>query len=253
MARVQKPSDKAKQIEISLPEKKVKAGPYVTGFCNVGAHEGASARAADGKTMLTNCRHKYYIQGKYYTCECSCHAIFRQLEEMTGMKVVQQVIPEPLFLQTEPAVTGLERSGVVGALMADHDARDAAPSLLGPVIAAPDMRRTFIGPPRGRTAAEQFERTDSGERARGQLEAEVAEAMWKWFQGRTDPFPEGLPKFTPDAARLAIKTEPTPSQGAVRSVFLRWETQAWVVLGQKPFCVLNPTERGLTALARWKP
>ncbi len=93
-----------------------------------------------------------------------------------------------------------------------------------------------------------FSATASGQRARGQLEAEVAFIMNRWFNGKTDGSIQAL---TPDLVRVAIKTLPPPSNGAIYSIFKRWSESGYVVLEDKPFRIVKPTESGLRALRRW--
>jgi hypothetical protein len=209
------------------PAKK-KNPTWVTGFCGTGAHEGTKKLSARG-ALLKPCQGTFYVQFKTYECNCSCHAVFREIAAITGVTTsVAQTVGSSSV--TPPVVpTGDENpvplpSGTLTRPIGQTESR--------PVV----------------TTAPTFSPTNGGHRPKGGLESEVAYIAFNWFNKSTDPAVIGL---TPDLVIRATRGDKKPSNGAVYAVFKRWERQGYVTLANKPFRMVKLTESGLRYLARW--
>lgn len=234
-----RPGDKQNKPEPIRLERTIDKVPYVTGFCGNGWHEGTKKISVVG-TLLRACSGTYVIQGKTYHCRCDCHEAFRQIFAITGL-TTQSSGSSDLIGSTW---------GSVGPVLLDDRTDTPEPSRIpvaGTTEPQPTVLRHIVRP--SIPAADRFSPTKSGIRAKGQLEAEVAAAMLKFFAGAN--LDGSIMALTPDSARAMIKTEPAPSVGAIYSIFQRWSAQAYCELGTKPFCMLRPTEHGLRVLARW--
>lgn len=232
--------------------------PYVTGFCGNGWHEGTNKFSTRG-ARLRSCSGDFTIQGKLYICRCNCHEAFRQIKELTGLTIESArafapVAEQPIESDMPEDFMGSVWLGGSGFLHdVRTDTREPSRSPLAvttqPEAPAPTTPTYRHIPTRRIPPSESFSATKSGIRAKGQLEAEVAAVMLKWFQGgNADGSVMGL---TPDAVKAAIKTEPSPSVGAIYSIFQRWDKQAWCELASKPFRMAKPTDLGRRQLARW--
>jgi hypothetical protein len=226
-------------------ERVVDKVPYTTGFCGNGYHEGTKKLSRRG-TLMKACQGSFYILGKTYECMCDCHSVARQIFEITGIK---RAIPSNDLIgmlyapsSASPPVppTGAHGTEVtpVTATTGQH-----TPASVGPVPGV-----SLLRPLLPKSPAEAFSPTDTGQRARGQLEAEVAAVMHKWFRGNTTT--SAIP-LTPESVRNAIKSQPSPSNGAIYSIFKRWAGKNWCVLADRPFRMVHPTEQGIRGLRRW--
>lgn len=229
--------------EASKPKPPVKKpSVWMTGFCTDGNHEGTRNLSLKG-SLMTACKGTYVIQSREYNCTCECHAVFRQIFELTGIRTsTTPVVPvqdyDLIGKAYAPSVPSMSTptvtptAGVVaptGLLGAAND--DTARPLLLPIRVAPT-----------------FEPTASGQRARGQLEAEVAHVVWGWFGGSAEP--AILPMLTGNA-KGAIKSQPPASDGAIYAIFKRWEKAGWCILADKPFRMVSLTEMGVRQLRRY--
>lgn len=234
--------------------------PYITGFCSNGGHEGTK-KLSDKGTLLRACSGSFLITGKTYNCRCNCHEVFRQIFEMTGM-TTQTVAPAVSASPPPPDSAADIPVDLIGSIFGPRENnglllggptpapnhREApvtattTASIPGPPVTAPGVSslRPLLPP-----AQSAFSATKSGQRARGQLEAEVANVAMRWFR-EADLIP-----LTPDNVAAAVPSEPRPSVGAVYSIFQRWSKQGWAELGTKPFRMIRLTEQGKRGLARW--
>lgn len=226
-------------------ERVVDKVPYTTGFCGNGYHEGTKKLSARG-TLMKACQGSFYILGKTYECMCDCHSVTRQIFEITG---IQRAIPGNdligmLYAPSSPSPS----IAPIGAHGTEVTPVTATPGQHMPGTVEPMPGVSLLRPLLPKSPAEAFQPTGSGQRARGQLEAEVASVMHRWFRGNvtTDAIP-----LTPDNVRAAITSQPPPSNGAIYSIFKRWADKGWCVLADRPFRMVHPTESGIRGLRRW--
>jgi len=225
-----------------------------TGFCNNGQHENTSILSERG-SLLKPCQGEFNIQGVTYLCMCTCHEVSRQLFELTGVRM------QPAAAPAQTVLPGLIGNDLIGTLYGPPSVqetaeptdtratgeRPAAATTTGAAGIYGDAPRPVM-PIRSVKSATEFKPTASGMRARGQLEAECATLMLKWF--RLQPEENGF-MLSPELVRAGIKSEPQPSNGAIYAVFQRWARQGFVVLNKKPFGIVKPTPQGITSLRRW--
>lgn len=236
---------KAIKEPVYFLERKIDKVPYITGFCGNGWCEGTKKISVNG-SLLRACSGLFVIQGKTYECKHVCHEVFRQIAEMTGL-TTQASLPTDLIGSLWGPANGLlhspspdTRNDGETPVATTTEAATRAPVAIAPGVSS--LRPLLPSP---LLASEHFSPTPSGQRARGQLEAEVANIAVRWFAGQ-----EAMP-LTPDNVRAGIKTEPSPSNGAIYSIFKRWETQAYCNLADKPFRMVSLDERGKRYLSRW--
>lgn len=231
-------------------QREVKNVPYMTGFCHSGGHEGTRILSAGG-TLLRSCSGVFVILGKTYTCRCDCHDAFRQIAELTGLTTatipVTMIVPPvdligslygPSSIRPEPTPTDA------------HDDRGEPPTTVtAGAMPTPPVAPTTPAPIRifsPLPTPDQFKPTPSGQRARGQLEAQVGKVIFKLFAHSGTPAP-----ITPVDCAMLVNPASPPSQGAVYSIFQRWQRQGLCELGAKPFRFLKLTDQGRRTLERW--
>jgi len=239
--------DTATMMSLTRETKKV---PYVTGFCGTGRHEGTQVFSDKG-TMMRSCSGVFVIQGKTYICRCDCHVAFQQIREITGLSTqIEAPLIPPMDLIGSLYGPSSTPAGPAPALPPTHQGN---PSTVPTAGAMPEPGAVSVPSlvPSVRIFApispqpEQFKPTPSGQRARGQLEAEVARVIYRLFAAGGSP-------LTPIDCAMMVNPASPPSQGAVYSIFQRWSRQGLCELGAKPFRFMSLTDQGKRTLARWE-
>lgn len=185
---------------------------YMTGFCNIGSCEGQKPRSNGGKP-LPSCP-------MIESCPCECHYRIDQMFEMTGMERVEMRNPDyvpdlgnfvmPVVEYEAPVAVAATPAGVMAPLDAEQPvaANVATPS-------APLAER----------------RGPSGVSVKGGLEARV------WLALQSNEMKFAREPVTPKLIGEWMVTQysiPTPSSGAIREVFIRWEKLGFAEWAQKP-------------------
>lgn len=245
---------KAGHEPVGRLERTIQKVPYITGFCGNGAHEGAIKFTHNG-ARLRSCSGDYTIQGKLYRCRCDCHDAFRQIAEITGLTtqstgsfdLIGQMFSPSSFIDVDP-LGGIPTQRE-GEPLADTTEAKASPSDPPtppvPFIPAQPSGFRMFSP----VSVPEFKPTKTGQRARGQLEAQVAKVTLQWFKNQDSSSPRPM---KPDECAMLVNPSSPPSSGAVYAIFKRWETQAYCKLGSKPFRMTELTEQGLRSLSRWE-
>lgn len=188
-----------------------------SGFCLVGSHEGQRPRSPSGKPLPT-CTF-------WQECPCACHVELTEMCELAGIERVLQLNPEYV-----PAVSPfwMPSPEFMAALRAERDA--------GTTPTPADARIALNDP--SRPAERRFTPTPSGQRARGQLEAEVMKICDHWDTG------EGPVALTLGFIAEQIHPDAPPSVGAIREVLLRWHKYGFATMGVEPLAFTGYTDLG---------
>ena len=200
-----------------------------TGFCGIGNHEGTKNVSPSGAVMRSCNVGGRSDAGRVgiIVCVCECHNMTREMEQMTGRE-----IPPLMINRTTPSLDRLLRESAVGPTPAGTGG-SGDPGR--PTVAVASGAR-FVATPTGRAA-------------KGQLEEQVRHAVCVQVTAAGDDMIRLL-GLSPDMLAKMIDKDSPPSTGAVYSVLKRWESQALVELGEKPFRFLAFTERGKRELYR---
>jgi hypothetical protein len=193
---------------------------YVTGFCNVGLHEGTSPTSPSGKPMKVCVAHE--------VCTCHCHKFFTDMYKTAG--VVRVCHQNPRYEPAHPVdLTWLD------------DVRKAA--LLAASVRRPEpIEQPSSVLPSLVETANSFTPTEDGHRARGQLEMEVQRICFEYLAGDSDFCDEPL---TTAACAEQINPDSPPSSGAVGAVFDRWEKIGYAIIHHKPIFFAGLTLDGM--------
>ena len=222
--------DKAKQ-KAKEPEGPghSRPGTYITGFCGLGNHEGSKNLSPSGAVMRACNVGGRADAGRLgiIICNCSCHDMTREMEQMTGRQ-----IPPIVINRTTPSLDRLlrESSIATGSAGTSGSVAPGRPS----VVTASGAR--FVATPTGRAA-------------KGQLEEQVRHAVSVQVSAAGEDMIAML-GLTPETLSKMIDKENPPSTGAVYSVLKRWEGHNLVELGEKPFRFVRFTDRGKRELFR---
>ncbi len=182
-----------------------------TGFCGIGACEGAHIIGAGGKPLKTCEEWKY--------CPCECHRMYDQMFQMSEMSRVlvdnSGYSPEHSqfwmpSLEDRVALLASSRAvGPIAPVMLESPLPEAIPATL---------RRTFAPTPTGRSA-------------RGELESWVKDVCDEYLvENYRAPC---TPAFVSEAIAKAQGLAPR-SVGAIDAVFKRWEELGFALIGRKP-------------------
>jgi len=203
-----------------MPPKKKRT--LLSGFCANGQHEGLKPKNWRGEPMPT-CN--------FGPCTCSCHTTMDQMFAAADLPRVPVDNPEyrpdhgEFVLPSALDVT-------VPDVLSDDSGTESHADLERASRAIPDP-----------VAGVSFTPTESGRRARGQLEYEVLAICRRWLEDEFD-WPACYPKFM---AEMIDKADP-PSTGAITAVFQRWERMDFAEYQHKPIAFLKFTNSNGTAV-----
>lgn len=198
-----------------------KKKPIVSGFCKQGWHEGLKPKTWKGDPAPA-CH--------WELCGCKCHVTMATMQEAAGVPRTfadnpayipdrgNFVLPEPLVVSDS-------------TVLSNHSGTEGHADPQGPSRAIADP-----------VAGVSFAPTESGRRARGQLEYEVLAVCRRWLADEFD-WVACYPKFI---VEVIDKNEP-PSTGAVAAVFARWEKMGFAEYQHKPIAFLKFTNSNGTA------
>lgn len=206
---------------------------YQSGFCSLGSHENTKPVSPSGKPLRTcpvGGKFAYpWKEGGDVACTCDCHAMTRQLEELTGVQF-------PAFdsRKTSSPLSGLAL--LDGAL----DGTDRLQQRLSPRADRPSVTTT---------SGVRFAATPTGRAARGQLEEEVRTVICAQVKAAGEDMIAML-GLTPDTISQAISRDDPPSTGAVYAILKRWDGRVQVELAERPFRFIKFTDKGKRDLFR---
>lgn len=207
--------------------------PYISGFCAVGAHEGAK-KLSPGGTLFRPCPGAYFYMGGGGECKCDCHTAFKQIRELMASMQVNTGSDD---LSDRP------RDG--GTPDPTHTPVPVTSSVsVEPSPFAHTNAGLTIPPPRPSviTGGKSFKATPSGRAAKGELEEKVRVQLAKVCSANADMV--AMTGLTPKVLSVAIDDDKPPSQGAIHAILIRWEQKGLVELGTKPFRFLKFTDLG---------
>ncbi|QDF18281.1 hypothetical protein SEA_DAKITI_68 [Gordonia phage Dakiti] len=193
---------------------------YKTGFCDIGSCEGTAPVSPSGKPMKVCTMHEI--------CECSCHTKFDRMYKManTERRVHQNPNYVPYqypdlseYLTPTVELEGASLSVGVDARVPRERPSESAPGLL-------ELAPVYTGTP-------------TGQRQRGQLEAEVQQVCHRAMMGEFDEL------MTPQVIAELIDHENPPSTGAIGAVFNRWERIGYAKIHRKPLYFQHLTVEGM--------
>lgn len=196
---------------MTTPPVKTKKLPFLTGFCDVGSHEGTRAKSWSGQPMRT-CPF-------WETCPCECHETITRMFEMAGRERLPQENPEYVPYQRD-------------FWMPSDDPTYRMPD------AAPDVV----------TSEDKLEVTASGRVRKGGLEIAVQKVVLAWLED-ADLGTRIVGLAVKDISDRVYENEGAalekpPSLGAVDAVLKRWDGYGYVLLGHKPTRVIGLTPDG---------
>lgn len=190
----------------------VHVNPIVTGFCNSEWHEGL-------KINKPTC--KYWM-----TCPCDCHTKISAMYALTGDD--RPMIDNSTYLP--------ERASFVRVSLTEAATERAVTQTKGRIIVsqAPGIVPDFL--------ERDFAPTETGRAARGQLESWVRRVTDIWVT----EMPENCtPKYVGQCIMDLEGLDKPPSQGAVDSVFRRWQQIGFAVIGERPTRFTRYTIEGI--------
>ncbi len=201
-----------------MPPKKK---PLLSGQCKQGWHEGLKPK--DWRGNPAPCCH-------WEKCGCPCHVTMAAMQESAGVPRTFADNPEYKpdrgdFVLPDP----LDR--VDSTVLSSTGGTNDHPDTERPSRAIPDP-----------VAGVSFAPTESGRRARGQLEYEVLAVCRRWLADEFD-WPACYPKYI---VEVIDKADP-PSTGAVTAVFARWEKMGFAEYQHKPIAFLKFIDNNGTA------
>ncbi|QOR56211.1 hypothetical protein SEA_LINETTI_67 [Gordonia phage Linetti] len=193
---------------------------YKTGFCDIGSCEGTAPVSPSGKPMKVCTMHEI--------CECSCHTKFDRMYKManTERRVHQNPNYVPYqypdlseYLTPTVELEGASLSVGVDTRVPRERPSESAPGLL-------ELAPVYTGTP-------------TGQRQRGQLEAEVQQVCHRAMMGEFDEL------MTPQVIAELIDRDNPPSTGAIGAVFNRWERIGYAKIHRKPLYFQHLTVEGM--------
>jgi hypothetical protein len=199
--------------------------PYKSGLCGIGAHEGDNPKNRWGNSLPTcTCTSQQ--------CACDCHKKLDQMFEMTG---------QPRITLNFSSYTP-DKGGFV---MPDWNeiAKERVSSRINGTATAPRRIESADPATVPATIRRDYADTPSGRMAPGKLEDYVKEACDDWWAN----FPLSFcsPAWVCDWILDHKLVEKRPSEGAVNSVFNRWEKIGFAVIARKPVRFQGYTQRGV--------
>ncbi|ANA85836.1 hypothetical protein PBI_WOES_65 [Gordonia phage Woes] len=193
---------------------------YKTGFCGIGHCEGTAPVSPSGKPMK--------VCTLLDVCQCSCHTKFNKMYEAAGAErrlhqnpnYIPAVYPDlSEYLQPTEELDGAPLSGVTTTTVVRERPSEIAPGLV-------ELAPTYTATP-------------TGQRRRGQLEAEVQRVCHQGMMGEFDEF------LTPQFIAQQIDPDNPPSTGAIGAVFNRWERIGYAKIHRKPLYFQHLTVEGM--------
>lgn len=194
---------------------------YISGFCNIGSHEGTKPRSPSGKPLKT-CE-------AWGSCACDCHKQITQMFDMTGRARVP--VPNPEYVPPQRTYW-----------MPSDDPNYGLPE------ASPDVVQGG-----GLAVAERtVQITEGGRTRKGDLEYAVQRVCLAPINKALSPEDDYYSvKYISQAVfeNESAALDKPPSLGAVAAVLSRWEKYDYAMLGKNPvrFVMLTPQgrEKGL--------
>lgn len=205
------------------PNKKDHMWKFKSGFCAVGWCEGTSAQDSKGKYVKT-----CHLWSK---CNCKCHVDIDKMFIATEsdrilMENSKYHRPKSPYVMPKPE----DNFDGLSGLKPDHVALDEGTD--GQIV----IRTLMDSDPR-RTV---FHETNSGKRARGQLEYQVLSTCRAFVKGQVE-----VEVLTPQVIALDIDEIEPPSVGAIGAVFDRWVKIGFANCEKKPVRFTSFTAEGL--------
>lgn len=188
----------------------------ISGWCGTGNCEGTKKRSPSGKEF-PSCRGEYGGT----KCECNCHKTFQMIRD----EMAAAGLPAPPPPTRTPAPVAL----------ADATALSSVSDIIGPTV--PESEYPGVIPP---GAPKRFDPTNTGRKARGELEWEVYRVTVEWALGSVD-----ADMLTPRVIAEVIDEASPPSTGAITEVFKRWELWGFASIGKNPWQFTGYTPEGL--------
>jgi hypothetical protein len=181
----------------------------VSGFCDVGSHEGTRAKSYTGIPLKT-CPF-------WMSCGCDCHKEVTRMFEMSGQERIE--VPNPEYRPYQRTFW-----------MPSDDPNYGLPKPQEESI--PD---------------DKLQITPTGRVRKGGLEIAVQRVVLAWMELPVMERIDGL--AVKNIAERVYENEGAaldkpPSLGAVAAVLDRWVTYGYVLLGQKPVRVISLTKEG---------
>lgn len=190
---------------------------YVTGYCNIGSHEGTKPKGAITGAPMKTCE-------AWAECKCDCHAQITKMFEMTG----QPRVPVP-----NPEYAPPERTYWMPSDDPNYGLPEASPDIVqgGGVLVA---ERTV-------------QITEGGRTKKGDLEYAVQRVCLAPIDKTISPEDDYYSvKYISQAVYEAESAalEKPPSLGAVAAVLSRWEKYDYAMLGKNPVRFVGLTPQG---------
>lgn len=205
---------------------KPKPKKTTTGFCTMGHCEGTKPKSYSGKPMKT-------CPFSSADCGCKCHADLDMMFQMANMERQPQHNPE---YSPDPAITKIADCL---ALIREEAYQRSIKSRVRDVVVVQSKMPDVLPP----NVVSEFGPTESGRKARGQLEDEVKRVtdMWVAMAAIGDMQP-----CTPPWVAERIDPENPPSTGAISAVFERWALYGFCTIEKKPTRFTGYTPDGIS-------
>ena len=193
--------------------------PHLTGFCNMGQHEGTKPKGHNGMPLK--------VCEFWQVCTCDCHKEITKMFEMTG----QERVPMP-----NPEYVPPKRTFWIPSDDPEYYLPQAAPEVAEEGVSEAVLERTVAVTPTGRTQ-------------RGGLEFWVQRECLAWLVDKDPEYGLTVRIISEEIARIeGIKA---PSQGAIGAVFDRWVKYGYAQIADKPRRFVGLTEQGQAQGLDW--
>ena len=198
---------------------------YMTGFCQLGLHEGTSPTSGKGKPMK--------VCVAWQECKCSCHAGLTKM--CTDNDIPRTEYQNPKYVPYDSGIFEFMES-YRGALQADLL---PGTTQLSRIVEERPFEAAGVAEPTSlRVSGRTFEPNLRG-RGSGQLEDQVRQVINRALLGEFDEV------CTPKFVASQIDPDNPPSVGAVGAVFDRWEKIGFAVILKGPVRFQTLTADGL--------
>ena len=194
----------------------VKVVKVLSGFCGIGCHEGTRPRSFTGKPMK--------VCTMYETCSCDCHAKLTKMYTLTDTPRVPVDNPEYI-----PHV-----SSIWNYIQEYRDTAELLPSSIKEVPKEVPVEEY----PALATSGIDYQPTDKGSRAPGQLEDEIRQVCNRFLMREFD-VDYCTPKF------VQSQISPEPSIGAIGQAFRSWDKIGFAIVKISPVRFVSFTADGM--------
>lgn len=183
-----------------------------SGYCEVGWCEGTAAKDSAGKYVKT-CPHWMF-------CNCDCHEKLDRMFSMTDTPRIE--VDNPKYIRPKSSFWMPDRTMEGVTVSEDGEEVRQATTLLEV------------------NTSRHFNDTNTGKRARGQLEYEVLNVCKNFVKGVLE-----VEVLTPGFIALEIDEVEPPSVGAIGAVFDRWVKLGFAVCEKSPVRFTSFTADGI--------